>query len=93
MTRPIRRVFPGQEDQVRCARDFVRRIIGPDCPMLDEAVLLTSELCTNALQHTGSGAGGTFEVTVLRGPGCAADRGTRRRLQVPPGRQRLRAAV
>ena len=37
--------------------------------MLDEAVLLTSELCTNALQHTDSGAGGTFEVTVLRGPG------------------------
>jgi len=35
--------------------------------MLDEAVLLTSELCTNALQHTASGNGGTFEVTVYRG--------------------------
>ena len=71
MTRPIRRVFPGRHDQVRCARDFVRRVVGPNCSMLDEAVLLTSELCTNALQHSGSGAGGTFEVTVLRGPGCA----------------------
>ena len=30
---------------------------------------------SNALQHTGSGAGGTFEVTVLRGPGCARERG------------------
>jgi signal transduction histidine kinase len=29
--------------------------------------LLTSELCTNALQHTGSGIGGSFDVTVYRG--------------------------
>jgi anti-sigma regulatory factor (Ser/Thr protein kinase) len=34
--------------------------------VLDEAVLLTSELCTNALQHTASGSGGTFTVTVIR---------------------------
>jgi anti-sigma regulatory factor (Ser/Thr protein kinase) len=34
--------------------------------VLDEAVLLTSELCANALQHTASGNGGSFEVTVLR---------------------------
>jgi anti-sigma regulatory factor (Ser/Thr protein kinase) len=34
--------------------------------VLDEAVLLTSELCTNALQHTASGNGGSFEVTVFR---------------------------
>jgi two-component sensor histidine kinase len=34
--------------------------------MLDEAVLLTSELCTNALQHTASGNGGSFEVTIYR---------------------------
>jgi anti-sigma regulatory factor (Ser/Thr protein kinase) len=65
MTRPIRRVFPGREDQVACAREFVRRKIQP-CPVLDEAVLLTSELCANALQHTASGNGGAFEVTVFR---------------------------
>lgn len=65
MTRPIRRVFPGRLDQVARAREFVRRKIGP-CPVLDEAVLLTSELCTNALQHTASGNGGAFEVTVFR---------------------------
>jgi len=66
VTRPVRRAFPGHQDQVACAREFVRRKIGP-CPVLDEAVLLTSELCTNALQHTASGNGGSFEVTVFRG--------------------------
>ncbi len=65
MTRPVRRVFPGRQDQVACARQFVRHKIGP-CPVLDEAVLLTSELCANALQHTASGNGGSFEVTVFR---------------------------
>jgi anti-sigma regulatory factor (Ser/Thr protein kinase) len=32
--------------------------------VLDEAVLLASELCTNALLHTASGHGGTFEVAI-----------------------------
>jgi anti-sigma regulatory factor (Ser/Thr protein kinase) len=66
MTRPTRRIFPGRQDQVACAREFIRRKIGP-CPVADEAVLLTSELCANALQHTASGNGGSFEVTVFRG--------------------------
>lgn len=35
-------------------------------PVLDEAVLLVSELCTNALLHTASGDGGTFEVAVYQ---------------------------
>ena len=68
MSRALRRIFPGQHSQVARARDFVRRAAGPDCPRLDEATLLTSELCTNALQHTSSGAGGSFEVTVFRQP-------------------------
>jgi anti-sigma regulatory factor (Ser/Thr protein kinase) len=66
MTRPVRRVFAGRQDQVARAREFIRRKIRP-CPVLDEAVLLTSELCANALQHTASGNGGSFEVTVFRG--------------------------
>jgi anti-sigma regulatory factor (Ser/Thr protein kinase) len=33
--------------------------------MADEAVLLSSELATNALLHSASGAGGTFSVSVL----------------------------
>jgi two-component sensor histidine kinase len=36
-------------------------------PVLDEAVLLVSELCTNALLHTASGDNGTFEVIVRPG--------------------------
>ena len=65
MTRPIRRTFPGRRDQVAFARSFVRRAAAC-CPMLDDVVLLTSELCTNALQHTASAKGGSFEVTVYR---------------------------
>lgn len=34
--------------------------------MADTAVLLTSEVVTNALAHTPSGDGGTFEVVVWR---------------------------
>jgi len=33
----------------------------------DEAILLVSELATNALEHTASGRGGYFDVTVLGG--------------------------
>ena len=60
-------VFTGRDDQVALARDFVRHALGL-VPVLDEAVLLVSELCTNALQHTASGRGGTFEVVVHPGP-------------------------
>ena len=67
MTHPARRTFPGQPDQVACARDFVKHTLGC-CPMRDEAVLLTSELCTNTLQHTASGRGGSFEVTIYHSP-------------------------
>jgi anti-sigma regulatory factor (Ser/Thr protein kinase) len=68
MIQPARRTFPGRKDQVSRARAFVRDVLD-GCPQLDEAVLLTSELCTNALQHTESGNGGTFEVTVRLGVG------------------------
>lgn len=68
MTQPVRRRFPGRHDQVARARAFIRDVIGC-CPLLDEAALLTSELCTNALQHSASGNGGTFEVTIYHGPG------------------------
>ncbi len=38
-------------------------------PVLDDAVLLVSELSTNALQHTKSGCHGTFQVAVITSPG------------------------
>lgn len=68
MTEPVRRRFPGHVDQVASARAFVKQVLA-DCPALDDAVLLTSELCTNAVQHSESGNGGRFEVTVYCRPG------------------------
>jgi serine/threonine-protein kinase RsbW len=66
--RPERRVFPGRPDQVACARRFISRLLAR-CPAAADAVLLTSELVTNTLQHTTTGAGGDFEVIACHGPG------------------------
>ena len=63
--RPRRRVFPGSDDQVRRARSFVGQLLG-GCPAADDAILLTSELVTNAITHTESGQGGKVTVTVYR---------------------------
>lgn len=72
--RPRRRVFPGSADQVGRARQFVGQVLG-ECPAADDAVLLTSELVTNAVTHTASGRGGKIVVTVYRA-------GTRVRVEV-----------
>jgi anti-sigma regulatory factor (Ser/Thr protein kinase) len=64
--RPERRVFPGRPDQVACARRFISRFL-TRCPAAADAVLLTSELVTNTLQHTMTGAGGDFEVIACHG--------------------------
>ncbi len=66
MIRPRRRVFPGVKDQVARARLFVGDVLD-GCPAADDAVLLTSELVTNAIAHTASGRGGKVIVTVYRG--------------------------
>jgi anti-sigma regulatory factor (Ser/Thr protein kinase) len=65
ITRPKHRAFPGRPDQIAHARDFTRRALGP-CPVLDEAVLLVSELTTNAVEHTATANEGTFHVTVYQ---------------------------
>ena len=70
MARARRRVFPGRHEQVAQARRFVGRVLD-GCPVTDEAVLCVSELATNALLHTGSGAGGKFEVIVQHGESWA----------------------
>lgn len=68
---PRTRTFRGHRDQLACVREFARAALGP-VPVLDEAVLLVSELCTNALLHTASGRnGGMFEVAVYTGT-CSA---------------------
>jgi anti-sigma regulatory factor (Ser/Thr protein kinase) len=58
-------------EHVSGTRKFIARTLaglsGVDC---DAATLLTSELVTNAIQHTGSGApGGTVTVVVIGVPG------------------------
>lgn len=65
--RPRSRVFPGRPGQVAHARYFVRRALAAHGPAGD-AALLTSELATNAIQHTASGQGGTFEIVICRRP-------------------------
>ncbi|GAA3161900.1 hypothetical protein GCM10010466_61110 [Planomonospora alba] len=59
----MRRRFAGLPEQVGQARRFVALAVG-DRAAAEQAVLLTSELATNAVQHTGSGADGFFEVSV-----------------------------
>ena len=57
-----RRSYAGKADQVRHARAFLARVL-EGFPMADDAVLLISELCTNAVQHSSSGKpGGMFTV-------------------------------
>jgi len=61
--------IPGLPEQVAAARAFVARTLGDDYPPTDTAVLLTSELVTNSLQHSHSGRdGGTITVTVITIP-------------------------
>jgi anti-sigma regulatory factor (Ser/Thr protein kinase) len=63
--RPRRRVFPGATGQVGRARLFVGDVLD-GCPVADDAVLLASELVTNAIAHTASGTGGKVIVIVYR---------------------------
>jgi anti-sigma regulatory factor (Ser/Thr protein kinase) len=64
----FRRSFAGQPDQVAQARRFVQGALA-GCPALADAVLLTSELATNAVQHSATGRGGTFVVAISHAPG------------------------
>jgi serine/threonine-protein kinase RsbW len=69
-SRPRRRVFPGTAHQLADVRHFVKSTLtGYDTA--DDAVLLATELATNAIQHTASGTGGTFAVTVCQWPRSA----------------------
>jgi anti-sigma regulatory factor (Ser/Thr protein kinase) len=61
--------IPGRPEEVRGARAFVARTlaVGPTTTVdVDTATLLTSELVTNAVLHTASGApGGTVTIVVV----------------------------
>jgi anti-sigma regulatory factor (Ser/Thr protein kinase) len=84
-----RRVFPGRADQVARAREFTARTLA-GCPAVADAMLLTSELGTNALLHTVTGTGGTFTVTICHPPSIArvavTDNGPLPVPAIPPGR-------
>jgi anti-sigma regulatory factor (Ser/Thr protein kinase) len=56
------RTFPAQAGQVAQARKFLSRMLA-DCRMRDDAVLICSELATNAILHSESAQpGGQFTV-------------------------------
>lgn len=61
--KPKTQVFAGTPGEIRNVRSFVRVIVAR-CPVADDAVLLASELATNAVVHTVSGSDGTFCVSV-----------------------------
>ncbi|MGD0556191.1 MAG: ATP-binding protein [Streptosporangiaceae bacterium] len=68
------RVFPGTPVSIERARAFVAAELA-GCPAQDTLVTCVSELCTNAIRHTRSGAGGVFTVEVIRpreGVACVA---------------------
>ncbi|WP_327582816.1 ATP-binding protein [Nonomuraea sp. NBC_00507] len=72
--------LPGIPSQVSRARGIVTAALGRDHPLYDDVVLLTSELATNAILHTRSGAGGSFTVAVTHSDSavrvCVSDAGS-----------------
>jgi anti-sigma regulatory factor (Ser/Thr protein kinase) len=58
------RIFDGSPQEVHNVRVYVAQFVD-GCPVAEDAVSLSSELATNAVLHSKSGAGGTFSVSVL----------------------------
>jgi hypothetical protein len=56
-----RRVFPGQEAELRHVRYWLSELL-PDCPARADLITITIELAANAVRHSGSGLGGFFAV-------------------------------
>jgi anti-sigma regulatory factor (Ser/Thr protein kinase) len=62
--------IPGRPEHVREARAFVAKALGELHPSLDTAVLLTSELVTNAVMHSSSRCvGGSVGVVIMESAG------------------------
>ena len=60
----------GRPERARAARAFVSEVLGPGHPCGDVAVLLVSEIFSNSVRHSGSGAAGeTVTVAVRAGGG------------------------
>ncbi|HET9897803.1 MAG TPA: ATP-binding protein [Streptosporangiaceae bacterium] len=57
--------FPGRSAEVKHAREFVRGVLGAEWPVLDDVLLMVSEVASNAVRHTASAdEGGSFDLTV-----------------------------
>jgi anti-sigma regulatory factor (Ser/Thr protein kinase) len=65
------RDFPGNLREVAAARRFVARVLDGS-PARDMLLICVSELAANAIEHTDSGAGGVFTVTVGQWAGTKA---------------------
>jgi anti-sigma regulatory factor (Ser/Thr protein kinase) len=62
--------IPGRPEHVREARAFVAKALGELHPSLDTAVLLTSELVTNAVMHSASRClGGSVSILMMDSSG------------------------
>jgi anti-sigma regulatory factor (Ser/Thr protein kinase) len=70
--RDVRR-FPGLPESIGQARAWVAGLLPAGCPRADDVALVVSELATNAVLHSASGApGGVFEIRVDVEPGVVA---------------------
>ncbi len=58
-----RRVFPGEERQLRALRHWLASLL-PDCPARDDLLTVATEYSANAILHTASGRGGWFAVEI-----------------------------
>lgn len=62
--------FAGNPSEVCQAREFVRGVLGENCPVLDDVLLMVSEIASNAVRHTASAReNGWFDLTVCRADG------------------------
>jgi anti-sigma regulatory factor (Ser/Thr protein kinase) len=60
--------LPGTQASVPRARSWIREVLGCDHPVLDDVMLLVSEVTTNAVLHSESGAEGL--VTLVAAVRC-----------------------
>jgi anti-sigma regulatory factor (Ser/Thr protein kinase) len=80
----------GRAERARAARAFVGAVLGPGHPYGDDAELLVSEIFSNSVRHSGSGAAGeTVTVAVRVGDGMVRVEVTDR---AGPGTPELRPA-
>jgi anti-sigma regulatory factor (Ser/Thr protein kinase) len=78
----------GRAERARAARAFVFEVLGPGHPCGDVAILLVSEIFSNSVRHSRSGAPGET-VTVISGDGTVRVEVTDR---AGPGTPELRPA-